>query len=248
MKILLLDIETSPNTAHCWGLFNQNIAITQVLESSYVLCWAAKWLGDEDIMWRRAYGPKGRYRKDMLKTIHKLLDQADAVVHYNGQKFDIPTLNKEFLLYGLQRPSPAKQIDLLQVTRNQFKFTSNKLDYVVQALKLGEKVKHRGHDLWLGCMNNDLDCWKEMEVYNRHDVVILEQLYHRLLPWIKTHASYSAHQGKPVCPNCGSGQTHRRGYAITVAGRYPRYQCQACGSWYRGSKVATRGQERMIAL
>ncbi len=36
-------------------------------------------------------------RKSMLKSIHSLMDEADAIVHYNGNRFDIPMLNKEFL-------------------------------------------------------------------------------------------------------------------------------------------------------
>jgi hypothetical protein len=248
MKILMLDIETSPNTAHIWGLFDQNVGINQLLESSYVLCWAAKWLGEDTIYWRRSYGKGGRFRKDMLRAIHKMLDQADAIVHYNGTRFDIPTLNKEFLLHDMIRPSPSKEIDLLRIARNQFKFTSNKLDYVVQALKLGAKVKHRGHELWLGCMNNDQGCWKEMESYNKHDVMILEKLYYKLLPWIKTHANYSAHHPGKVCPNCGSSRYQRRGYAISQAGQYPRFQCQECGSWYRGAKLASPRGERMVSL
>jgi DNA polymerase elongation subunit (family B) len=248
MKILMLDIETSPNTAHIWGLFDQNVSINQLLESSYVLCWAAKWLGEDTIYWQRSYGNGGRSRVGMLRAIHKLLDQADALVHYNGTRFDIPTLNKEFLLHGMTRPSPSKEIDLLRVTRNQFKFTSNKLDYVVRALNLGEKVKHRGHELWLGCMNNDPDCWKEMETYNRHDVVILEKLYYRLLPWIKNHANYSVYHSGQVCPNCGSLKYHRRGYATCRTGRYQRFQCQDCGSWYRGTKGITRAGEQTVSL
>lgn len=248
MKILMLDIESSPNTAHIWGLWDQNVSLSQLLESSYVLCWAAKWLGNDRIFWRRSYGKNGRYRKDMLKAIHCLLNQADAVVHYNGTRFDIPTLNKEFLLHNMARPSPSKEIDLLKVARNQFKFTSNKLDYVVRALGLGEKIKHRGHELWIGCMNNNQECWKEMEAYNKHDVLILEKLYNRLLPWIRNHANYSSHQQKPVCPNCGSYQSHRQGFSMTQTGKYPRFQCQQCGSWYRGNKVVVRGTERMIAI
>ena len=47
MKILILDIETSPHTGFHWGLFQQNISIGQLIESSTVLCWAAKWLGEK---------------------------------------------------------------------------------------------------------------------------------------------------------------------------------------------------------
>jgi len=34
MQILLLDIETAPNTAHVWGLWNQNVSLNQLMESS----------------------------------------------------------------------------------------------------------------------------------------------------------------------------------------------------------------------
>ncbi len=111
MKILLLDIETSPNTAHVWGLWQQNVSINQLMESSYVLCYAAKWLDNEEVLFDSVHQSKP---KKMLKGIHGLLNEADAVVHYNGTKFDIPTLNKEFLLHSYNPPSPYKQIDLDQ--------------------------------------------------------------------------------------------------------------------------------------
>ena len=152
MKILLLDIETSPNTAHVWGLWQQNVSINQLQESSYVMCWSAKWLGDKQVMFDSVYNSKPI---KMLKGIHKLINEADAVIHYNGTKFDIPTLNKEFLLHGLPPPAPYRNIDLLRSVRSSFRFPSNKLDYVAQRLGLGQKTQHEGHSLWVRCMNND---------------------------------------------------------------------------------------------
>jgi len=127
LKILLLDIETAPNVAHVWGMWQQNVGLPQLIDSGYVLCWAAKWLGDSDVMFGSVVkdGPKR-----MLKRIHKLLGESDAVIHYNGTKFDIPTLNKEFLLHGIEPPAPYQQIDLLRTARSKFRFASNKLDYV----------------------------------------------------------------------------------------------------------------------
>ena len=84
----------------------------------------------------------------MLEGIHSLLDEADAVCHYNGTKFDMPTLNKEFLVHRMTPPPPMKQIDLLRVVKSQFRFPSNKLDYVAQRLGLGKKKDHEGHTLW----------------------------------------------------------------------------------------------------
>ena len=86
MRILFLDIEVSPTIAPVWGVWNPHIDVSNLIGNSYVLCWAAKWLGDDEMMWRRCYGKEGKYRKDMLRNIHRLLDSADAVVHYNGSR------------------------------------------------------------------------------------------------------------------------------------------------------------------
>ena len=240
MKILLLDIETSPNTAHVWGLWQQNVSINQLMESSYVLCYAAKWLGDEDIYFDSVHQSKP---KIMLKGIHALLDSADAVIHYNGTKFDIPTLNKEFLLNKLLPPSPYKQIDLLRVVRSNFRFPSNKLDYVSQRLGLGKKHAHEGHDLWVKCMNGDKDAWKRMEEYNIQDVVLLESLYDNLLPWIKNAPNRNLYQDITGCPTCGSTRLQKRGTAVSTTGSYQRYQCRDCGSWSQGTKSVKKSVE-----
>ena len=233
MKILLLDIESSPNTAHVWGLWQQNVSINQLMESSYVLCYAAKWLGEEKIMFDSVHQSKP---KAMLKGIHGLLNDADAVVHYNGTKFDIPTLNKEFLLHRFNPPSPYKQIDLLRVVRSNFRFPSNKLDYVAQRLNLGKKHEHEGHELWVKCMNGDKDAWKRMEQYNIQDVVLLESLYNTLRPWVKSHPNHNLFTDDHVCPNCASTRLQKRGTAISSTGTYQRYQCSSCGTWSQSTK------------
>ena len=240
MKILLLDIETSPNTAHVWGLWQQNVSINQLMESSYVLCYAAKWLNSDEMLFDSVHQSKP---KAMLKGIHGLLNEADAVVHYNGTKFDIPTLNKEFLLHRYAPPSPYKQIDLLRVVRSQFRFPSNKLDYVAQRLGLGQKHAHEGHELWVKCMNGDKDAWKRMADYNIQDVILLEDLYNTLLPWIKNHPNKNLHSDHPCCPTCGDTHLQKRGTAISATGTYQRYQCRACGSWSQGTKTTKKNVE-----
>ena len=234
MKILLLDIETSPNTAYVWGLWKQNISLSALQESSTVLCWAAKWLGEKEVMFDSVYQSKP---EKMAKRIHALISEADAVVHYNGTKFDIPTLNKEFLLHGMEPPAPYKQIDLLRTMRSQFRFPSNKLDYVADKLGFGNKHE-TSFQLWIDCMNNDPKAWKQMERYNKHDVILLEKVYKRVLPWIKSHPNHNLHSGEQhVCPNCGGTKIQRRGTARTISGSYQRYQCQDCGTWSRSTKT-----------
>jgi len=232
MKILHTDIETYPNKAYVWGLWKQNIAINQIVEAGYTACWAAKWHGSDEIFfdaeWRN---------KNFIKEIHTLLDEADVVVHYNGKKFDIPMLNREFITHDLPPPAPYKEIDLLQVAR-KFRFPSKKLDYVAQELNIGQKVQHAGMPLWTGCMAGDKDSQKIMEVYNLEDVELLERLYEKLLPWITQHPNHGLFTdgSDHVCPNCGSHNIVKRGYRDTRVGRYQRYRCNGCGAWSSDGK------------
>jgi len=233
LRILLLDIEVSPNVAHVWGLFQQNVGLSQLLESGYTLCWAAKWHGEKEIFFESL---QTGTKKRMVKRIHQLIDQADAVVHYNGTRFDMPILNKDFLLNGIAPPSPYKQIDLLRVVRQRFRFPSNKLDYVSQALGIGQKSKHAGHELWLQCMNGNQAAWRVMERYNKQDVRLLEKLYDRLKPWIRNHPNQGLYAENPEsCPKCGSETFQRRGIEHTNACSYRRFQCCKCLGWFRGA-------------
>jgi hypothetical protein len=234
MKILLLDIETAPNLVHVWGLWQQNVGLPQIVKSGYTICWAAKWYGADTLYYDNIYISTPR---DMLKRIWKLLDEADAVVHYNGTKFDIPTLNKEFIKQNFLPPSPYKQIDLIKTARSQFRFASNKLDYIAQFLGLGAKTRHRGHELWIDCMNKDPQAWEEMAEYNQNDVILLENVYDVLKPWIKNHPNQNLYtDGRSVCPSCGGEDLQRRGFSYSISGKYQRYVCKTCGHWSRNTK------------
>lgn len=247
MRILLLDIETAPNLAHVWGLWDQNIGLPQLLESGYILCWAAKWYGEDEVLFSSL---EKHSNVKMLHKMWKLLNEADAVVHYNGKRFDIPWLNAEFVKIGMLPPAPYKQIDLLQTVKFQFKFPSNKLEYVVKALGVGEKFKNSGHELWIGCMANQPQAWAEMEHYNKQDVLILESLYVKLIPWIKGHANHSllCDGSVAVCPSCGGNHLQKRGLTHTLSSTYQRYQCTDCGTWSRDNIILDRKKYKTTSV
>ena len=248
MRKLILDIEISPTVVPVWGLFNVNIPVQNIMGNSEVLSWAAKWHGEDTCEYSslRMVGHTPSGKRKMLKEIYKLLEQADMVVGYNSNSFDLKILNKEFLLQGWNAPSPYKTVDLLRTVRNRFRFTSNKLDFISQQLGLGKKAEHPGMAMWLTCMNKEIkgtqeyeDAWDIMEHYNVEDVFLTEQLYDRVLGWIPNHPSHSALHNDHVCPTCGSDKLQKRGTAITTTLSYQRWQCNGCGSWSR-SKVADK--------
>jgi DNA polymerase elongation subunit (family B) len=237
-KILSVDIETSPVVAHAWGLFKQNIAINQIIERPRTLCFAAKFMDERKVHFysEHEHGPDV-----MLHAAHALLSEADIVMHYNGDRFDLPRLNTEFVLAGLTPPAPYKSIDLLKVVRQNFNFPSNKLAYVSQMLGLTGKVKHEGHELWIKCLAGDPKAWAKMKKYNVQDAKLLEELYEKVKPWIKGHPNMGlyADGDETVCPNCAGIDLERRGYAFTNLGKFQRYRCRTCGTWTRSTSRVT---------
>ena len=129
--------------------------------------------------------------------------------------------------------------------KSQFKFPSNKLDYVAQTLGVGAKVQHSGFELWRKCMAGDKKAWTEMKKYQIQDVDLLVDLYEILKPWIPGHPNRALHDGlEEGCLVCASQNLQRRGVARSASGTYQRFQCQDCGKWQRGpisiSKTLTR--------
>lgn len=229
-KILLIDIETSPLIVYAWSLYDKYIPVGNIVEPGHTLCFAARWLGSKEVIFDSRHISKP---VDMIRRVWKLLDEADAVIHYNGKRFDIPVLEAEFLLHKMKPPSPTPQIDLFQTAR-RFRLPSRKLDYISRRLGLGQKVQHKGMELWKQCMAGDPAAWKVMERYNKQDIKLLEDLYDVLLPWIKGHPNmslYRTNEEDHVCPYCGSKHIVWKGTRTTRTGQYRRFVCKDCGGW-----------------
>lgn len=239
MKILVLDIETAPNLAYVWGLWNQNIPISFIVKPTYMLSWAAKWVGKKHVEYRDVRD------KDFLITIWKLIDEADAIITYNGVSFDMKHLNREFMVANMSPPFPAQPIDLLSTMRRRFKFPSNRLDYVAKILLGEEKVK-TDISLWFGCMNGVVKSWNLMRRYNKHDVVLTEKVYQHIKPWIlghPNHGLYVKNQEAPICRSCGSDKVIGKGWQPTTVSGYQRYRCMDCGVPLRG-RYAIKGGKK----
>ena len=236
LKMLYLDIETTPHSGTFWNLFPKYIPINQLQAPTELLCWAARWEGSRDIIFRKWND------SDMVKTMWDLLEQADCVVHYNGKSFDMKHLNREFVRAGLTPPSHYFQVDLLSEVRKNFKLASNKLDFVCEYFGLGAKVKHAGIELWYGCMNDNSADWKIMERYNKQDVKLLPKLYKHMLPWIKSHPNLGLLVDSPtslVCPTCASQGKHQELDAPfrTKTQEYQQYRCQSCDTTFRERSI-----------
>jgi hypothetical protein len=129
----------------------------------------------------------------------------------------------------------------------KFGFTSRSLEYMAKALKTKhQKLVDReyvGQELWNACLARDQAAWREMEKYNKNDVLVLEEIYRKLLPW-GTGVNFGVYESN-LCA-CGSKSFERRGYKATQAGQYQQYKCRGCGAWSRGKMNLLTAQERCL--
>lgn len=244
-SILFIDIETAPDVVWTWGVYQEN-AIA-VKEHWYVLSFAAKWRGVGGKILVRGLDDYPGYKggnsteKRLLEDVHQLLNDADIVVAHNGADFDVRKLNARFIAHGMTPPSPFKVVDTKRDLVKVAKFSSNRLNWLSKQLGIGQKtLEHQDWKLWEGCMKGDAKCWRAMKVYNRHDVVLLRELYEILAPWLEQPNAGVWNSGI-VCSNpaCASRHLQKRGVYRAKTRVYQRYQCQKCGAWSRDVRSAS---------
>ena len=239
-RIAILDIERqSAVTDGIWQLKQSGwISPDQILEPARTICFAWKWLGEETVHFAAEWKKSHTW---MVEKAWDVMDEADYIVGWNSRAFDVKHLRTEFITAGLNPPSPHKDIDLMVVAKRHFGFMSNRLSYVAQQLGAGSKLENGGSDLWrtlrYGKGQELKDAKAMMEAYNKQDVVLTEELYEIMLPWVdglNVHLFNGTEA--PACSNCGSTNIHYRGVQVAVTRSYRRFQCQDCGKWGREVK------------
>jgi len=250
-RILIFDIETSPMEAFIWRPGKQYIGPDNIIKDWAILSWSAKWFYESEIMSAVVTPREAKARTDrsVIKSLWNLINEADVVIAHNAARFDLPKSNSRFLLNGLPKPMPYKTIDTLQVVKSNFAFSSNKLDYLNLIMNRRQKIE-TNYSLWKRCVAGELDALKEMERYNRGDVVALEELYIELRHWVRPHPNmglYCEGSGQ-MCPNCGSENLKWEGKYYTPAGRFKAFRCE-CGAVGRSrASDLTKEQRRTLTI
>lgn len=250
-NILIYDIETSPTEAFVWRFWDESIGHSQVKKYGHIISFAAKWLGTEEIIYTENRGSSDR---QITKELIGLFDRADIVVAHNGKAFDCKTVTGRALTHGLMPPSPFKVVDTMLSAKRYFKMPRNSLECLADELGCSGKLKHHkfpGFDLWKECMAGNDEAWKEMEIYNRQDVKVLEEVYLRMRPWIADHPNMGIlrEEGRPICPKCGSGELkkpRRKHYTTTTTGKYSLKICLNCGGYCRGRTTELEKEKRKV--
>ena len=251
-KVLTFDIETRPMVGYIWGPKTRYVTPDKITDHGGMLTWAAKWYGEREVMFSADWtdGHEG-----MVRRLHDLINEADIVVGYNSDRFDLRRVRNEFVRLGLPPTNPVRSVDLIKTVRSVFDFPYNRLDEVARELGLPGKVAHQGFTLWTDCLAGDAKARALMERYNKGDIRVTEAVYDALRPWIPNHPNLNLwagtdENGNPieVCCNCGhggitlvSGTT-----AKTALTAYALVECRKCKTKMRRNFVKARTTLRPV--
>lgn len=241
-RVLIFDIETAPLEVLSWGIRDQHIGVSQIKKDRSILCFAAKWLGEKDVMFHGTGGQKDvREDRFICERLHKILSQADVLITQNGRRFDLPIVKGRFLVHGLKPLPDIEHIDTCVMARSMG-LVSAKLEYLTELLCPHlAKSKHNsfpGMDLWKACLgmmgaSQQKKAWREMSDYNKQDVRGTEGVYERLVPWGNNVEMNAFHEGTHYACTCGGTEFMRNGLRAKRTGVYTRLQCRKCGRWYK---------------
>jgi len=229
-KLLVLDIEWSPATAYVWRMFDENISPDQLIDPGGLLCFCAHWVGSKHFIF---YSEWEHGKQAMAVALRELLDEADAVIGYNSNKYDLPKIKGHLLLEGLPAFAPPTSIDLIKTVKG-LGFVMNRLAYIAPLLQVGSKMKHEGFSLWRSVLEGDVKAQTRMKKYCIQDVKVTAALYNKIKGYIVNHPHIGEEKG--ACGSCGSNNVQSRGYRRSKFFKTQRLQCQDCGGWSLGTR------------
>lgn len=231
-RILMWDIESSLMQVATFHIGEQRIHHENILKDWTILCGAWKFVGEKKIY---AASVVDMPESQVVAALAAAVESADIVVGHNGDKFDLKKLRARMLYYNLPPMPKIATVDTLKVLRSEFGLTSNTLAYAAKFLGLELKGSTPG-GTWLRALDGDEKALKAMLKYNKQDVVVLEDLYKRILPWIKNHPNVAVLSGQKLgegCPNCGSPEVVKNGKYATSTGVMQRMMCMDCSSLFK---------------
>lgn len=132
------------------------------------------------------------------------------------------------IVHKLPPPSPYRTIDTKKYAKSVAYFDSNSLNNLCTDMGIGEKMKHRGFDMWEGCLAGKRRDWADMKRYNKRDVDLLEKVYLRLRQWVQTKQGRSDGQ---TCPKCHSARIQFRGTCTSGLKIMRKIRCNQCTGW-----------------
>lgn len=167
----------------------------------------------------------------LMRRVHKLLVEADALVSWYGKEFDLKFLNSRMLLAGLKPLPPFghNHVDLYFVCQRNFKLHSGRMQAFAETFGCPVDKTPVRADIWRRANRGDPKALRYVVEHCRRDVDILHWVYQTVRPYVRLHPPVS--QDGRACRVCGGTEWLSNGWRFRLGGRHRRLQCQGCGHW-----------------
>ncbi len=237
-KIVLWDLETIPNLSEVMKIMpslSDYPGLTLKASINSIICFGYKIYGTKDTNCINIWDLKNKNINDdyeLCKIIQDTLKDADAIVTHNGKRFDLKFLQTRLIFHGLPTLPKIQHIDTCTESKKNLLMFNNRLNTLAKFMTSEEKMENGGWELWVKVLQGDKRSMKIMSEYCKQDVVVLEKVFKKLMPFINNlpnHNRYSPIE-KNLCPNCGSSRVHRNGFRNTKTNTFLRYRCIDCGT------------------
>ena len=233
-KRLFFDIETSPNIGLFWEAgYKKNIDTSNIIKERAIICICWKWEDDKNVEY--VHWDSKQCDKALLQKFIKVINESDEAIGHNGDRFDLAWIRTRCLFHKIEMFPSYKTIDTLKISRQKFRFNSNRLNYIAQFLGIGSKIK-TDYNLWKDIVLSK--CKKSMDKmvkYCQMDVILLEKVYKKLSGHIESKTHYGVRFGgdRGSCPECGSDELIRAATSISATGtKKVRFKCKTCNKFH----------------
>lgn len=224
--------------------FNPN----DIEQEKKIICISYKWQYDDKV--HTLTWDENRDDKKMVREFIKIMEDADEIVGHNGDNFDIKELRTRAILNRELMFPMYRTLDTLKKSRKYFRFASNKLDYIGKILTGGRKLDHEGFKLWEqvveGNKTTSKRALKKMSLYCEQDVILLEDVFMALSPFIDHNTNFAVLKGgsKWECPECASDRVQMHHTDTTAMGWIRRFmKCNKCKKQY---KISNKTYMKML--
>lgn len=247
-RILCIDLERIPGrvTLDVFAAKQRSdyIHASQWQEYPETLCFSWRWLGE-----RRTHFAATWTTDDLAGLSWSLYSEATHVLGFNQRRADNKWCRDDWLLAGLPKPAPWRDIDLYLILRQQFALEARSLDFACQRLGLGGKRGHYSIAAARAAHEGDEKARRSMERYNRGDVKATIDLWERVRGLVHVPGLNLGlyHDDDALrCATCGHDALDvELQDAATPQTKYAMYRCRKCQnltrSGHRRHSTSMRG-------
>lgn len=224
--------------AWVWREGDNYITHRQIVKASQTTIISIQWMFEGDTKVSYLTWDNNHDDKKMLEQFSNIMQNVRVAVSQNGKKFDHKILQWRLCYHKLQPLRNVQIFDILQLSRQNFRPPSHKLDSRSQTYGFGGKIRMEFED-WIDVIENKSGALQKMVKYGCKDITDLRRIFWRELPYYNTlPISLAALAGlsRDHCQKCASRKQCKYDIYPTKIDNKLMMKCNNCGYLWKEAR------------